>query len=264
MRDAPTGPEVAAAWNELAPYWDERSGPEGSEIHRLLISPSVHRLLDVRPGEHVLDVGCGNGVVSREIARLGASVVGTDVSEAFIDLARHHAPDREIEYRVVDATDESALLKLGVEGFDAIVASMVLMDLPEIDPLLRAARRLLRPDGRFVFAVLHPCFNNPSTTWLIEESRDLSRLNSLKISDYRDMVADYRAAGEPGPHWFFHRALSTIVRAIRLAGLVLDDLDEPHFDPDIDTNSLWFQWQRLPPVLVGRLRRTEAFGECDQ
>jgi 2-polyprenyl-3-methyl-5-hydroxy-6-metoxy-1,4-benzoquinol methylase len=257
VSDAPTGVEVVAAWNELAPFWDERSGPDGSEIHRLLISPSVHRLLNVQPAERVLDVGSGNGVVARELARRGASVVASDASDAFIGLARRHSSDRDIDYRVVDATDEAALLQLGVEGFDAIVASMVLMDMPEIDPLFRAATSLLRPGGRFVFAVLHPCFNNPSTTWLIEESRDLSRQYALKISDYRDAVAPYRAAGEPAPHWFFHRSLATIVRAAQNAGLILDELDEPLFEPDAAT-SLWLQWQGLPPVLVGRLRRTDA------
>lgn len=258
VRDVPTGSEVVAAWNRLAVFWDERSSANGSEIHRLLIAPSIHRLLNVQSGDHVLDVGCGNGVVARELVRLGASVVACDASETFVDLARGYSPAGEIDYRVVDATDETALLALGAESFDAIVACMVLMDLPDIDALFRAARQLLRPEGRFVFAVLHPCFNNPSTTWLIEESRDLSRLNSLKISDYRDTAAEYLAGGEPGPHWFFHRSLSTIVGSTRQAGLVLDGLEEPLFDPDIPANSLWLEWQNLPPVLAGRLRRPEA------
>jgi 2-polyprenyl-3-methyl-5-hydroxy-6-metoxy-1,4-benzoquinol methylase len=251
-----------AAWNKLAAFWDKRSGSDGGEIHRLLISPSIHRLLNVLPGEQVLEVGCGNGVISREMARLGARVIASDASDSFLELARRHSNGDEIDYRAVDATDEAALLRLGQDHFDAIVASMVLMDLPKIDPLLRAARSLLRPDGRFVFAVLHPCFNNPSTTWLIEENRDLTRVNSLKISDYRDVAAEYRAAGEPAPHWFFHRSLSTIVTAARNADLVLDGLDEPLFDPNATTDSVWFQWQSLPPVLVGRLRLGRASPDC--
>lgn len=206
----------------------------------------------------MLEVGCGNGVVAREIARLGASVVASDASETFVDLARRHEGGHGIEYRVVDATDEASLVDLGTDSFDAIVASMVLMDLPDIGPLFRATKGLLRPAGRFVFAVLHPCFNNPSTTCLIEEGRDLSRLHSLKISDYPDVAAEYRAAAEPAPHWFFHRSLSTIVQSAGSAGLVLEAMDEPLFDADAPTNSAWLQWSGLPPVLVGRLRRADA------
>ena len=107
MSDAPTDAEVVAAWNRLAAFWDKRSGPDGGEIHRLLISPSVHRLLNVQPGEQVLEVGCGNGVTSREVAALGARVIATDASDAFLDLARRHSNGDEIDYRIVDATDEA-------------------------------------------------------------------------------------------------------------------------------------------------------------
>ena len=116
---------------------------------------------------------------------------------------------------------------------------MVLMDLPVVDPLLRAAARLLRPGGRLVCSVLHPCFNNPSTVWLIEEQRDLTRVHSVKITDYRDGVDEYRASGEPAPHWFFHRSMSTLVSAAAEFGFVVDGLEEPMLGPDTDTTSAW-------------------------
>jgi 2-polyprenyl-3-methyl-5-hydroxy-6-metoxy-1,4-benzoquinol methylase len=147
MGDAPTPADVVAAWDELAAFWDARSGPSGSEIHRLLIAPSMHRLLGVTAGETILDVGCGNGVVTRELTMSGAAVVGCDASPVIVDIARRRSEGLAIDYHVVDATDEHSLLALGPGRFDGIVASMVLMDLPVIDPLLRAAARLLRARG---------------------------------------------------------------------------------------------------------------------
>jgi hypothetical protein len=105
-----------------------------------------------------------------------------------------------------------------------------------------------------VFSVLHPCFNNPSTVWLIEEQRDLTRQYSLKISDYRQQTAPIRAAGEPEPHWLFHRPLSLLINAAVTAGFVLDGLEEPLFDAGVETSSLWAQWAGIPPVIVCRLR----------
>jgi hypothetical protein len=94
---------------------------------------------------------------------------------------------------------------------------------------------------------------------LIEEQRDLSRVNSVKVSDYQDCVADYRTAGEPVSHWFFHRSLSTLVRAAADARFVLDALEEPMLNPEADTTSAWGQWRSIPPFLVARLRPALAF-----
>lgn len=75
VSDAPSEAEVVAAWNQLAAFWDKRSGPDGGDIHRLLVSPSVHRLLNVQPGEHLLEVGCENGVIAREVCVTGGFVL---------------------------------------------------------------------------------------------------------------------------------------------------------------------------------------------
>ena len=200
---------------------------------------------------------------TRELAMSGAAVVGCDASSVFVDLARRRSEGLAIDYHIIDATDEQGLVALGPNAFDGIVASMVLMDLPVIDPLFRAAARLLRPGGRLVISILHPCFNNPSTVWLIEEQRDLSRVNSVKVSDYRDAVGDYRAADEPRSHWLFHRSLSTLVRSAADAGFVVDALDEPMFDAAAGTTSAWGQWPTIPPVLLARLRPAPGASSSD-
>src|SRR5829696_9751521 len=102
--------EVRNVWDAKAAFWDERMG-EGNAFQLELIGPAVERLLAVRPGEQVLDVGCGNGVSSRRLAHLGARVVAIDTSARFLELARSRSPDLSdnIEYRLVDATDEEQL-----------------------------------------------------------------------------------------------------------------------------------------------------------
>src|SRR5204863_4812420 len=92
--------------------------------------------------------------------RAGALVVATDFSEPFLTLARKRSDGMQIDYRLCDGTDENALLSLGESSFDSAVCSMAMMDMPTIDPLLRAIRRLLKPAGRFVFSLSHPCFNS--------------------------------------------------------------------------------------------------------
>ena len=146
-----------AIWNRLAPWWDDLCGDEGPAFHREVIRPSVLALLEPLPGERIVDAGCGNGGFARHLARLGLHVTAFDQAEGFIHAAQAR-PGPDVDYRIVDGTDPEQLATLEGDPYDAMVANMVLMDMPEVAPLYRSASWLLRPGGRFVFSVIHPCF----------------------------------------------------------------------------------------------------------
>jgi 2-polyprenyl-3-methyl-5-hydroxy-6-metoxy-1,4-benzoquinol methylase len=253
--------EVRDIWDAKAAFWDEHMG-EGNAFQLEMIGPAVERLLAVRPGERILDVGCGNGVSSHRLARLGARVVAIDYSARLMELARSRSQDLadRIEYRLVDATDEEQLLALGEGQFDALLCNMALMDMPVIDPLLRAGRRLLAPGGRFVFAVLHPAFHSNAVRFCTEtetgeDGIEVTR-HAIKLSDYLVVPAGKGTAmrGEPVPNWYFHRPLHELLGAFFEAGFVLDGLEEPALKPR-DTNPHEFSWRNvpgIPPVLVAR------------
>jgi 2-polyprenyl-3-methyl-5-hydroxy-6-metoxy-1,4-benzoquinol methylase len=247
--------EVREIWNAKAAFWDERMA-DGNQFQLELIGPATERLLALRPGERVLDVGCGNGVSTRRLAQFGARITGIDYSEQFIARARARTTpdDDRIDYQVVDATDEADLLALGEGAWNAMICSMVIMDMPVIDPLLRAARRLLTPAGRLVFSVQHPAFNSNAVR-LCGELGDEATF-SLKISEYLTVPAGKGTGmpGEPLPHWYFHRPLHELFGAFFQAGFVLDGLEEPTFasqHPDPHRIS-WDHMPGIPPVLVAR------------
>ncbi|HEU0025790.1 MAG TPA: class I SAM-dependent methyltransferase [Ktedonobacterales bacterium] len=255
---------TSAIWEANAAFWDERMG-EGNCFQRLLVAPATERLLAPRVGERVLEVACGNGVMARRLAELGARVLATDVSPTFIERARARsgALGDRIEYRVVDATSEEALLALGAGEFDAIVCNMALMDMARIEPLMRAARALLRPgaDARFVFSVMHPCFNSGEVRFVMEEDDlggELRTVRAVKISGYLEPDARLGLGmiGQPQPHYYFHRPLSALLGAAFAAGFTLDGLEEPAFEePEPDARPLsWAQFTSIPPVLAARLR----------
>ncbi len=163
---------------------------------------------------------------------------------------------------MVDATDEGALLALGEGAYDAAVCTMALMDMVEIEPLLRALVRLLRPGARFVFSVMHPCFNNPAGDRHLAEERDcdgeLVTRYSIAIEHYiRPSVArGLGMIGQPQPHYYFHRPLSLLLGGCFAVGMVLDGLEEPTF-PESSAPRRTFSWENyreIPPVLIARLR----------
>jgi 2-polyprenyl-3-methyl-5-hydroxy-6-metoxy-1,4-benzoquinol methylase len=64
--------KIAEVWDRLADWWDDRIG-DGNELHDYLIEPATERLLAVKPGERILDIGCGAGRFTRRMAALGGS-----------------------------------------------------------------------------------------------------------------------------------------------------------------------------------------------
>ena len=170
---------------------------------------------------------------------------------------------------MVDATDADALRALGPGRFDGALCSMALMDLADIGPLMNALASLLRPTGRFVFSVLHPCFNNPAVVQMGELqdcSGALVTTYSVKISRYLTPYSQLGLAihGQPVPHPYFHRPLGVLLKDAFEAGLVLDALEERAFPPENTGGSSALSWNgrfsEIPPVLIGRLRRHATVG----
>jgi SAM-dependent methyltransferase len=254
--------ETRKIWEQNAAFWDERLG-EGDEFQKRLVVPVVDGLLGAAPGERILEIACGNGAFARHLAALGAEVVATDYSETFIARARKRPQmgGRKIDFQVIDATDERALIALGRREFDAAVCNMSLTDMAAIEPLFWAIPRLLKPGGRFVFTIMHPCFNHAGSRFLAEEEScddGLRTRYSLKVNAYLDVPGsrDITAEGQPMSHFTFHRPLSEILNAAFNAGLVMDGVAEPAYAGGGTAQRLlsWMNMPNIPPVFAARFR----------
>ncbi|MBI2852043.1 MAG: methyltransferase domain-containing protein [Chloroflexi bacterium] len=250
-------------WDRLAGWWDDKIG-DGNSFQDYLIEPATERLLALKAGEKVLDIGCGAGRFARRMAALGAIVTAFDQAEKFLVRARKRTTENaeRIEYLKLNATDAAAVLSLGERCFDAVVCTMVLMDMSSITPLISSLPRLLSQDGRFVFSVLHPAFNSGTARNVAEHYQQDGRLvtrSSVTVSDYTKPFAfkGIGIRGQPEPQYYFHRSISLLFNACFRYGFVLDGIEEPVFPEDFtgrSDNPLSFDRMPLvPPVLVARM-----------
>ncbi len=105
------------------------------------LGASVIELLAPQPGERILDVGCGTGQLTAQIAESGASVIGIDNSPAMIDEARGMFP--EIEFKLADAHDLQT-----DELFDAVFSNAALHWIKDPDKVVECVAGALKPNGR--------------------------------------------------------------------------------------------------------------------
>ncbi len=107
-------------------------------------------LLDAKPGERILDLGCGTGQLTAEVAQAGAEVVGVDRSPEMIACARRNYP--ELRFNMGDATALSYMAE-----FDAVLSNAALHWVHDQNGAIASVARALKPGGRFVFEMGGPC-----------------------------------------------------------------------------------------------------------
>jgi 2-polyprenyl-6-hydroxyphenyl methylase/3-demethylubiquinone-9 3-methyltransferase len=111
------------------------------------------RAMDPLTGLRLIDIGCGGGLISEPMARLGATVTSIDPSPVNIEVAKLHAAQSglEIDYRVATAEDIAA----AGERFDVVLALEVVEHVADVDAFLHLVADLLRPGGLLVVATLN-------------------------------------------------------------------------------------------------------------
>ena len=102
------------------------------------------------PGQRTLDLGCGEGRLSRDLKARGHHVVGVDASPTMLAAGREADPD--LETHLADA----AALPFGDEAFDLAIAFISLQDVENFEGAIREAARVLERDGRLCMAIVHP------------------------------------------------------------------------------------------------------------
>jgi 2-polyprenyl-6-hydroxyphenyl methylase/3-demethylubiquinone-9 3-methyltransferase len=172
MSDSPRttiDPEEASRFERLASLWWDLEGPFWP-LHRMnrlrtqwikaeVLKYFNHSLLkSEKPlsGLRVLDIGCGGGILSEAMARLGASVTGIDVVDRNLRIAAHHAEQEglAIDYRCIAAED------LAREGhvFDVVLNMEVVEHVMDLPLFLKSAAKLVRPGGLMIVATLNRTF----------------------------------------------------------------------------------------------------------
>jgi ubiquinone/menaquinone biosynthesis C-methylase UbiE len=229
---APAAPAAPTHWGDAAEWYDQLVGEEGSEYHRQVVLPGAVRLLAVQPGEVVLDIACGQGVLCRLLARQNVPATGIDASPELIRLARERnaqlrAPDATLplpEYHVGDARE---LSRLPADHFTAAACLLAIQNINPIGPVFQSVGRVLKPLGRFVVVMMHPAFRNPKEThWGWDEKQKVQYRRVDKYLLPRKIPIITNPGKSKDYTWTFHKPIEAYVKATRGAGLLIDAVEE--------------------------------------
>jgi ubiquinone/menaquinone biosynthesis C-methylase UbiE len=235
-RNVPDGgghPGRETSWEGVATWYDGWVGARGSHYHRELAIPAVLDLLRPGPGEAVLDVGGGQGVLVPYLADAGAHVTVVDASAKLIAAARRrHGRTPNATFLVGDARRLAAVVGVARDGYDAAVFLLSIQDMDPLDEIFAGLTWALRANARVVLLMTHPAFRQPRHSgWGYDESRKLAY---RRIDGYLTPLAvPMKSLAGGAPTRSFHRPLSEYVNALGDAGFAVDAMVElPDLPPE--------------------------------
>jgi len=162
---ATVDPDEVAFFAKIADSWWDPHGPfkplhqlNPTRLTYIRREVTAHFGLDEKAtapfkGLRLLDIGCGGGLISEPMCRLGADVVAVDASEKNIKTASVHAEAGGLEIDFRNTTAE-ALAEAG-EQFDVIVNMEVIEHVADVDAYLAACRKLLKPEGIMLLSTIN-------------------------------------------------------------------------------------------------------------
>ncbi len=222
--------DLGELWDEAASWWVSRYTSLGDLNREWVIDPLLLSWLGKVSGLRVLDAGCGEGYLSRILARQGAKVVGVDLSSKLIEVAKRQEAKKHlgINYRRADLSDLGSLAR---GSFDLVISNIVLVDVACYREAIKEIHRVLKSGGRFIFSITHPAFEAPVPGKWVRMPPDSFRIEDrrfLAVDRYFDRVTVFW--GPPEGEVMvggFHRPLRDYFEALHDAGFLVSRLEEP-------------------------------------
>jgi ubiquinone/menaquinone biosynthesis C-methylase UbiE len=208
----------ADLWETHAKWWqDGFTDGADPEYTEQILPMAAERLTGTT---RVLDVGCGDGQISRLAAAAGAAVAGVDPTWNQITVA-HQRGGGPGYLRAA-----AAALPFRDAAFDGAVACLVFEHIVDVDLAIAEVARVLAPGGLFLFFLNHPLLQTPNSGWIDDQVLDPPE-QYWRIGPYliEDETVEQVEKGVFIP--FIHRPLSRYVNALAANSLLIEEMCEP-------------------------------------
>ncbi len=210
---------ISKEWDNASEVWVDFVRQGKDYFRDELNNPAMFYLIGNLKGLTVLDVACGEGYNTRLLAKKGARIVGIDLSKKMIESAV--SQEQENPYGIDYYVMNSKALTFSDESFDLVTCFMALMDIKDYDRTVKEIVRVLKDGGRFIFSIIHPCFEYDAKNQELERTSKYFERRSEKISWNMERLR------KPFETTSYHRTLTDYSKTLYKHGLLIRRVIEP-------------------------------------
>jgi ubiquinone/menaquinone biosynthesis C-methylase UbiE len=155
------------SWGHEAEWYDDYLADNDS-YQKQIIMPNVLRIINPTRGKRILDLACGQGFFSEAMLEKGANVIGADISRELIEIAKNRFKNKMTgsDSFIVSPADKIISAGVGESTCDSAMCILAAQNIKEFDVAIKEVSKVLKPRGKFVIVLNHPCFRVPkSSDW---------------------------------------------------------------------------------------------------
>ncbi len=211
------------SWDTVADWYHDLLKAEGT-YQKEVILPNLLRVLELKAGETVLDLACGEGFFAREFSKKGVRVIGLDAAKKLIEIAKKNSPS-SIRFEV-GLAEKIPFLK--DQSVDKAVVVLALQNLENVHQVFKEASRVLKLSGRIVLVLNHPAFRIPKASswgWDEKEKIQYRRIDTY-LSESREKIETHPSDQGGDYTWSFHRPLQFYFKSLEKNGFAVSRLEE--------------------------------------
>ena len=210
-------------WGKVANWYDEHL-KESDNYHSQVILPNLMRLVDLRSGDSLVELGCGQGFFIEHFFKLSPNIAGVDLGPELIAIAKRNNP--KINYLVASADDAHIFPE---DKFDVVTVVLALQNMKNLHAVTANIARLLKPKGRAYIVLNHPAFRIPKQSDWQFDTRNFEQHRLVKryMSELEIPIDMNPGNKKQKEHTVsFHRPLQTYSKAFNKNGLAITKIEE--------------------------------------
>ena len=236
-----TAQDIQIEWNQIAALRHRQIGSGLDLSFSCVLLPLIRELLGSCRLENVLDLGCGTGELTKEIASLSRQVTGVDPSSESVAIARKTCANSLNVSFYVGTAEEFAYSRSDCR-FTTAISNMTLMDCMNLDSVVSTAASLLDVNGSFIATITHPWFwpqywGYADAPWFNYQNETILETTFRISEEATNCVTTH-----------VHRPLSHYLKSFSQAGFRVDRILEPF--PCEEVHNLYPERWKFPRFLV--------------